>query len=135
MFKKVALSFLFVGLAFGIMVACESFRGIGADPSVKASVLWPFLFSTVITVDEMCVSPLRNSFVSKYAPKKYVSLLMGVIAVSTFGANKLSPFVQAFIEKFDVFPVFVGIFALMLVFAALIWIANGKLNSLVEGKE
>jgi len=135
MFKKVALSFLFVGLAFGIMVACESFRGIGADPSVKASVLWPFLFSTVITVGEMCFSPLRNSFVSKYAPKKYVSLLMGVIAVSTFGANKLSPFVQAFIEKFDVFPVFVGIFALMLVFAALIWIANGKLNSLVEGKE
>jgi Dipeptide/tripeptide permease len=135
MFKKVALSFLFVGLAFGIMVSCEFLRGVGADPSVKASVVWPFLFATVITVGEMCFSPLRNSFVSKYAPKKYVSLLMGVIAVSTFGANKLSPFVQAFIEKFDVFPVFVGIFALMLVFAALIWLANGKLNSLVEGKE
>ena len=60
---------------------------------------------------------------------------MGVIAVSTFGANKLSPFVQAFIEKFDVFPVFVGIFILMLVFAALIWVANGKLNNLVEGVE
>lgn len=56
----------------------------------------------------MCFSPLRNAFVSKYAPKKYLSLLMGVIAISTFGANKLSPFVQAFIEKFDVFPVFVG---------------------------
>ncbi|MCI9215658.1 peptide MFS transporter [Lachnospiraceae bacterium 42-17] len=134
MFKKVSLSFLFVGLAFGIMVACESIRGVGSPASVKASVLWPFLFSTVITVGEMCFSPLRNSFVSKYAPKKYVSLLMGVIAVSTFGANKLSPFVQAFIEKFDVFPVFVGIFALMLVFAALIWMVNGKLNSLVEGK-
>ena len=134
MFKKVSLSFLFVGLAFGIMVACESIRGVGSPASVKASVLWPFLFSTVITVGEMCFSPLGNSFVSKYAPKKYVSLLMGVIAVSTFGANKLSPFVQAFIEKFDVFPVFVGIFALMLVFAALIWMVNGKLNSLVEGK-
>lgn len=55
--------------------------------------------------------------------------------MSTFGANKLSPFVQAFIEKFDVFTVFVGIFVLMLVFAALIWLANGKLNSLVEEKE
>ena len=117
------------------MVACEFLRGVGAEQSVKASVVWPFLFVTVITVGEMCFSPLRNSFVSKYAPKKYVSLLMGVIAVSTFCANKLSPFVQAFIEKFDVFPVFVGIFALMLVFAALIWLVNGKLNSLVEGKE
>ena len=105
------------------------------DASVKASVFWPFLFVTVITIGEMCFSPLRNAFVSKYAPKKYLSLLMGVIAISTFGANKLSPFVQAFIEKFDVFPVFVGITVIMLVFTALIFLANKKLNSLVEGKE
>ena len=32
MFKKVGLGFLFVGLAF---------RGVGADASLKASVLWP----------------------------------------------------------------------------------------------
>lgn len=81
------------------MVLCELFRGVGADASVKASVLWPILFSAVITIGEMCFSPLRNAFVSKYAPKKYLSLLMGVIAVSTFVANKLSPYVQAFIEK------------------------------------
>ena len=135
MFKKVALGFLFVGLAFGVMVVCELVRGVGADASVKASVFWPFLFVTVITIGEMCFSPLRNAFVSKYAPKKYLSLLMGVIAISTFGANKLSPFVQAFIEKFDVFPVFVGITVIMLVFTALIFLANKKLNSLVEGKE
>ena len=135
MFKKVALGFLFVGLSFGVMVVCELVRGVGADASVKASVFWPFLFVTVITIGEMCFSPLRNAFVSKYAPKKYLSLLMGVIAISTFGANKLSPFVQAFIEKFDVFPVFVGITVIMLVFTALIFLANKKLNSLVEGKE
>lgn len=132
MFKKVALGFLFVGLAFGVMVLCELSRGVGADASVKASVLWPILFSTVITIGEMCFSPLRNAFVSKYAPKKYLSLLMGVIAVSTFVANKLSPYVQTFIEKFDVFPVFVGIFAIMIVFTVLLFITNEKLNSLVE---
>lgn len=132
MFKKVALGFLFVGLAFGVMVLCELSRGVGADSSVKASVLWPILFSTVITIGEMCFSPLRNAFVSKYAPKKYLSLLMGVIAVSTFVANKLSPYVQTFIEKFNVFPVFVGIFAIMIVFTVLLFITNKKLNSLVE---
>ena len=135
MFKKVGLGFLFVGLAFGVMALCEMLRGVGADASVKASVLWPVLFSTVITIGEMCFSPLRNAFVSKYAPKKYLSLLMGVIAISTFGANKLSPFVQAFIEKFDVFPVFVGIFAIMLIFTALLFATNKKLNSLVECEE
>ena len=132
MFKKVGISFLFVGGAFGVMVLCELFRGIGADSSVKASVIWPFLFATVITIGEMCFSPLRNSFVSKYAPKKYLSLLMGVIAVSTFCASKLSPYVQVVIEKFDTFRVFVGIFVLLIVCAALIFLVNKKLNSLVE---
>lgn len=135
MFKKVGLGFLFVGLAFGIMVLCEVFRGIGADASVKTSIIWPVLFASVITIGEMCFSPLRNSFVSKYAPKKYLSLLMGVIAVSTFGANKLSPFVQLFIEKFDMFPVFIAIFVLLMVCTALIFLANKKLNKLVEGEE
>ena len=37
MFKKVALGFLFVGLAFGVMVVCELVRGVGVDASVKAS--------------------------------------------------------------------------------------------------
>lgn len=41
MFKKVGLGFLFVGLAFGVMALCEITRGVGADASVKASVLWP----------------------------------------------------------------------------------------------
>lgn len=135
MFKKVGLGFLFVGLAFGVMVVCEAVRGVGADSSVKTSVVWPFMFATVITIGEMCFSPLRNAFVSKYAPKKYLSLLMGVIAISTFGANKLSPFVQMFIEKFDMFPVFVGIFALLMICTALIFLTNKKLNKLVEGEE
>ena len=41
MFKKVGLGFLFVGLAFGVMALCEITRGVGADASLKASVLWP----------------------------------------------------------------------------------------------
>ncbi len=41
MYKKVELGFLFVGLAFGVMALCEITGGVGADASVKASVLWP----------------------------------------------------------------------------------------------
>lgn len=41
MFKKIGLGFLFVGLTFGVMALCEITRGVGADASVKASVLWP----------------------------------------------------------------------------------------------
>ena len=68
MFKKVGLGFL----SFGVMALCEITRGVGADASVKASVLW---------------------------------------------------------------PVFIGICAIMLIFTVLLFAANQKLNSLVEGEE
>ncbi|GAA6492810.1 hypothetical protein K280104A7_23740 [Candidatus Bariatricus faecipullorum] len=132
MFQKVALGFLFLGLAYGIMVLAELFRGVGAPESVKVSVIYPILFVVVLTVGEMCFSPLRNAFVSKYAPKKYLSLLMGVITISTFGASKLSPYVQTVIERLDIFPVLVGIFILLLACTAAVAVLNKKLNSLVE---
>jgi POT family proton-dependent oligopeptide transporter len=39
------------------------------------------------TVGELCVSPTGLSYVTKAAPKQYVSLLMGLYFVSSFIAN------------------------------------------------
>lgn len=132
MFQKVGLGFLFIGLAFGIMVLAEMFRGVGSPESVKVSVLYPIFFVIVLTIGEMCFSPLRNAFVSKYAPKKYLSLLMGVITISTFGASKLSPYVQTIIEKLNIFPVLLAIFIILLVCALALFATSSKLNELVE---
>ena len=132
MFQKVGLGFLFIGLAFGIMVLAELIRGIGKPESVKVSVIYPILFVIVLTVGEMCFSPLRNAFVSKYAPKKYLSLLMGVITISTFGASKLSPYVQTIIEQLNIFPVLLAIFIILLVCAVALFATSSKLNELVE---
>lgn len=116
-FCKIGWSFLLLGAGFGVMIICELQRGIGVSIAVKASVLWPILFVTLITVGEMCFSPLRNAFVSKYAPKKYLALLMGVIASSSFFANKVSPYVQAFIIEWDMYTVFKWIFVILMLAA------------------
>lgn len=135
MFQKVGLGFLFLGLAFGIIVLAEFVRGIGAPETEKVSVLWMAAFSFILTVGEMCFSPLRNAFVSKYAPKKLLSLLMGVITISTFFSSKLSPYVQVIIEKFDLFSVLAVIFGLLIVCAMTMFVGHKKLNALVEGEE
>lgn len=135
MFQKVGLGFLFLGLAFGVILIAEFIRGIGAPETQKVSVLFMVGFVLLLTIGEMCFSPLRNAFVSKYAPKKYLSLLMGVITMSTFCASKLSPFVQVFIEKMNIFPVIMGIFVLLIICAMFMFVANKKLNELVEGEE
>lgn len=132
MFQKVGLGFLFLGISFGIIVFAEMVRGIGAPATEKVSVLWMVLFSVALTVGEMCFSPLRNAFVSKYAPKKLLSVLMGVITISTFFASKLSPYVQVLIEKVDLFQVLAVIFALLMVCALSMFAGHKKLNKLVE---
>lgn len=135
MFQKIGLAFLFVGLAFGIMVVAEFVRGVGAPESSKVSVIWLFAFVFVLTVGEMCFSPLKDAFVSKYAPKQYTSLLMGVMICATFFASKASPYVQLVIDKFDMFPVLVGIFVLLMICMVIMLLANKALNRLVEGEE
>lgn len=113
-FGKIGWSFAFLGGAFGLMVICEFTRqNIGNDAG-NVSVIWPLIFVTFLTVGEMCFSPLRNALVSKYAPKKYLSLLMGIIASSSFFANKISPYIQSVITKYDVYTVFKGIFFLLI---------------------
>ncbi len=135
MFQKVGLGFLFLGLAFGIIVLAEFTRGVGSAESNKVSVLWMVGFVLLLTIGEMCFSPLRNAFVSKYAPKKYLSLLMGVITMSTFCASKLSPYVQVIIEKLNIFPVIMGIFIMLVVCALIMFTTDKKLNRLVEGED
>lgn len=127
LFCKIGWSFAFLGLGFGVMAVCEWSRLNSGAVLAKSSFIWPFLFVTLITIGEMCFSPLRNSFVSKYAPKKYLSLLMGVIASSSFFANKLSPYVQVVITELDVYTVFIGIFVIMMITAIVIIAMNKKI--------
>ena len=69
MFQKVTLSFAFLGLAYTILIFMELTRGGGTN---KASVLWLLFFGILITIGEICFSPLGNSFVSKVAPKRHL---------------------------------------------------------------
>ena len=78
MFSKITLAFVFLGISYIMLVMTELTRGVGAPSSVKGNVMWIFLFGIFLTIGEICFSPLGNSFVSKYAPKKYLSVLMGV---------------------------------------------------------
>ena len=112
MFKKVALAFLFMGIAYVILIAMEISRGVGAPDSVKVSVLWLFVFSIFLTLGEIAFSPLGSSFVSKYAPKKYLSVLMGVWFFATFAANQLNGITEKFVQSLGIYTIFV-IFAII----------------------
>jgi len=95
---KIALGLFFLALGYVFMVVAG---GIAADPAVKAS-LW-LVVATYFwhTVGELCLSPTGLSYVTKAAPPRYVSLLMGVWFISTFLANLGGGLVAARVEAVE----------------------------------
>lgn len=135
MFQKVTISFIFLGVAYVVLIAMELSRGVGADASHQVTVLWLFLFGLLLTIGEICFSPLGNSFVSKFAPKKYFSLLMGVWTFATFAASKLNGYIQGFVEKLGIYNIFVTFAIVSFVVAVIMFLLTKPLNKLVEDDE
>jgi POT family proton-dependent oligopeptide transporter len=73
---KFSLAFLFLGLGFLSMVGAA--LQIGDSATTKAHVLWLVGAYFFHTVGELCLSPIGLSMVTKLAPMRYLSLMMGM---------------------------------------------------------
>lgn len=132
LFKKTGLGLMFLGLSFLTLIGAEMSRGVGAPETAKASLLWIVAFGVLLSLGEMCFSPLGNSFVSKYAPKKMLAVLMGVWTFATFVAGKSYGYIYNFTLQFDMMKVYTIIPVILFVAAVLLFVFDKKLNSLVE---
>jgi len=62
----------------------------------KANWLWLFAYFVVITLGELYLSPVGLSFVTKVAPARLISLLMGVWLATSFTGGFLSGYIGSF---------------------------------------
>ena len=90
---KFALALLFVGLAFVLLVPA----GAIAQGGVKISPLWLVSAYFIEELGELCLSPVGLSVVTKLAPARVVSLLLGVFFLSNALGNKLAGWSAGFI--------------------------------------
>lgn len=95
---KIALGMLISALSWLVMVVAAIVSGNGLD---KASVAWLFGVYGVITIGELCLSPMGLSLVSKLAPKRIAALMMGGWFLSTAIGNKLSGVLSGMWDLFD----------------------------------
>jgi POT family proton-dependent oligopeptide transporter len=79
---KMAVALVLMGLGFVFMVAGAR----RSDGGALVSPLWLVAAYSFHTFGELCLSPIGLSFVTKLAPLKYASLLMGV----WFGGTAIS---------------------------------------------
>src|SRR5204863_8313833 len=72
---KIGLGLIFLGAGFLFMVLAGK---IAAGNAAKAGMFLIFMTYFWHTVGELCLSPTGLSYVTKAAPVKFVSLLMGI---------------------------------------------------------
>jgi len=84
------LALLATGFLFMVM------GGSRADTGVLVSPFWLVAAYTFHTWGELCLSPVGLSYVTKVAPVKFASLLMGVWFLANAAANKVAGAVAAF---------------------------------------
>jgi proton-dependent oligopeptide transporter, POT family len=94
--SKMALGCFGAALAYLIMAAAAWHAGAG-----QASWLWLFGFYVVITVGELYLSPVGLSLVTKIAPARIVSMLMGVWLATSFVGNFLAGYLGTFWSRMD----------------------------------
>lgn len=67
---------------------------MGHDGDAKTSMMWLAAYYLIITVGELCLSPMGLSLVTKLAPARLVGLMMGGWFLSTAVGNKMSGFIS-----------------------------------------
>jgi POT family proton-dependent oligopeptide transporter len=92
---KMALGSTLLGLSFLILI----FVTTGLQPTQKISFLWLAACTAIYTIGELYVSPIGLSLVTKVAPARLVSMLMGMWFLSSFFGNYLSGYLGTYYEK------------------------------------
>jgi POT family proton-dependent oligopeptide transporter len=90
---KMALGLALVALGYVII----AFAVNGISPSTKIAMFWLFALYIVHTMGELCLSPIGLSMVSKLAPVRLSSLLMGTWFLANAVANKFAGTLSALI--------------------------------------
>lgn len=81
---KIALGLIFLGIGFLFMVRAGVIAKGGLQQASMMFIVAAYFWHTI---GELCLSPTGLSYVTKAAPVKFVSLLMGIWFVSSFVAN------------------------------------------------
>ena len=128
---KIAVGILVMGFGFMFMrFAASEYELMG-----YSSMYWLVLAYLFHTLGELCASPVSLSYITKLAPVKYASLIMGVFWAATGLGNKLAATIGENAGAAGEKGTFTGIFIFCTLFAILIMAILKPLKRLAHGAE
>jgi proton-dependent oligopeptide transporter, POT family len=128
---KMGLGCMLLGVSYVLMIIVSS----GTAPDQQRSILWLAGTTLVLTIGELYLSPIGLSLVTKVAPARMVSMMMGVWFLSNFFGNYLSGFLGTFWEKMPRMSFFVMLTLLGLIAGAAIFALSRPISKVVAKHE
>ncbi len=124
---KMALGCFGVALANLILVVAAWLTG-----TEKANWLWLFAFFVVLTLGELYLSPIGLSLVTKIAPARLISTLMGFWLGTSFIGNFLAGYLGSFWSSMDKSMFFTMIAAIAAFAGVAIWAFERPLRPILK---
>ena len=128
---KMIIGLIIMGTGFLFMSAASTEH----DTSGASAMYWLVLAYLFHTVGELCISPVALSFITKLAPVKYASIMMGVYFAMTGFGNKLAGLLGESAESMGEFTIFTGIAVFCVLFGSIVLLFRKKLEVLTHGVE
>ena len=128
---KMILGLIIMGTGFFFMSAAAA----QYEANGSSAMIWLVLAYLLHTIGELCISPVALSYITKLAPLKYGSLMMGIYFAMTGFGNKLAGLLGESAESHGEFTVFTGIAIFCVLFGTIVLIFRNKLEHLTHGVE
>jgi len=128
---KMAIGTIIMGLGFVFMIfAVRDYETHGSS-----SMIWLILAYLFHTIGELSSSPVSLSFITKLAPVKYASLMMGVYFAATGLGGKVAGILGEKSAVFGEYTIFIGITIFTVIFGLLVIALLKPLKRLIHGAE
>lgn len=135
---KMSLGMILLGIGFLFMLFATydvKTTGSGGSEVVtqKAALIWLVMTYFFHTIGELCLSPVGLSVVTKLAPLKLASMLMGVWMLSSFVANIMGGYIAMYVEKLGASTIFISIAIFVIVLGLLMLLLTSVLSKMMHG--
>jgi proton-dependent oligopeptide transporter, POT family len=125
---KLSLGFFLVGLAYVVMAAAA----LTVGPDAKASPLWLVAYVVILTLGELHVGPVGLALVSRMAPARVLSLMMGLWLAASFPGEILGGWLGGFWSSLEKTNFFLMIAAVAAAGGAALFLLNPVLRLTFE---
>jgi POT family proton-dependent oligopeptide transporter len=148
--QKMALGIILAGAGFLFMYGAvldlgSAFSGLTGDAataaakqmsdSQKAGIWWVTMAYVMHTLGELCLSPVGLSMVTKLAPARLQSMLMGVWFFSVFLANILAGLLVGVSQEFGYESFFLGLSVVIIGLGLVLLLLSPRIKKMMHGVE